>query len=795
MTKPLLRLIFLTVAVLSLRRAGFASDVPSAVAVFLEQHCHDCHTGTDAEAGLDLTRLNTDLTDSVVMKRWVRVFDRVAEGEMPPADAGPVEQPARQQFLATTDHWISGQQQRIDEQSGRVRARRLTRRELERSLHDLLGIDIPLADQLPEEGQAAEFSTVAGGQSISHFQLAAYLTVVDQALDESWRRAFSEADRYEKDFSPREIARRDPKRRTREPEMRDGLAVIWSSGLIFYGRIPATTAPQDGWYRFRLRVSGLKLPETGGVWSTVRTGLCVSSAPLLPWVTAFEAEAEPKDIEFDAWLPRGHMLEIRPGDSTLKSGRFAGGQVGVGEGEPQELPGIAFHRLTMDRVHHGPDNEELRQLLFHDTPVSMGDRRTPGRLESRMPADDLQRLLASFASRAFRRPVSEAELKPFVEMASNVLQESGDLAAAVRVGYRTILCSPRFLYFAEEPGALDDWAVANRLSYFLTGSLPDERLAKLAASGKLRTAEQLRAEADRLLAADGGRQFVQDFAAEWLDLRLIDFTEPDRKLYPGFDAIVQNAMLDETHTFLQTMLQENRGVVNLVDSDDTWLNSRLARYYAIPGVEGDELRRVELPEDSHRGGLLTQGAILKVTANGSTTSPVIRGVWVSERLLGQPIPPPPANVPAIEPDIRGATSIREMLAKHRDQASCASCHVRIDPPGFALENFDPSGRWREHYLLVSGGRREKGPRVDPAYTLPDGRSFADLDEFRSLVAASPRGLARNVVDKLITFGTGASISFADRKAVEEIVEAAADDNYGMRSLLYGVIMHPIFLRK
>jgi hypothetical protein len=258
---------------------------------------------------------------------------------------------------------------------------------------------------------------------------------------------------------------------------------------------------------------------------------------------------------------------------------------------------------------------------------------------------------------------------------------------------------------------------------------------------------------------------------------------------------VQNSMLDETHTYLETMLRDNLSVTHLLQSDYTFLNSRLARFYDIKGVEGDSLQRVALQPKSHRGGVLTQGAILKVTANGSNTSPVVRGVWVSEQLLGVPIPPPPDNVPAIEPDIRGATTIREQLAKHRSQPSCASCHVKIDPPGFALENFDPAGQWRERYTQSVGGRRSAGAKVNASYVMPDGREFADVDDFRALVIAEPRKLAANVAEKLLVYGTGAPITFADREAIERIADESAKENYGFRSIVDAVITSPVFLSK
>jgi len=781
---------------------GRESETLRPLGAFVSTHCTDCHQGKGAEGGLDLTALGFDLNDASILKQWVRIVDRVHDGEMPPRDASRVSSHDRTAFVRAAGDWLRAFQHAQDAQYGRVRGRRLTRRELERSLQDLLGIDIPLADQLPEEPASTQFSTVADGQAMSHFQLARHLAVVDVALDEAFRRALSPDDHYEQDFDARGVARRNDKARTREPEIIDGRAVTWSSGLIFYGRIPATTAPSDGWYRFQVTAGALKPPRTGGVWCTVRSGLCVSSAPLLAWITAFEADEQPKEIAFEAWLPKGHMLEIRPGDTTLKKGRFAGGQVGSGEGEPQNVPGVAIDRITMQRFHRGPDNDGVRRLLFGDVPLEPTSKGRAFRAISQSPQDDAIRLLERFAKRAFRRPVSPNDLAGYADMVRAALDDGQDFAAALRVGYRAVLCSPRFLYLTESPGRLDDHAIATRLSYLVSGSTPDARLTELADERRLHVPDVLHGvpdvlhgEVERLLSGNGGRRFVQDFAAEWLDLDQIDFTEPDAKLYPDFDAIVQNSMLDETYTYLETMLRDNSSVAQLIDSDFTFLNSRLARFYDIDGVAGDALRRVVLEPEHHRGGVLTQGAILKVTANGSNTSPVVRGVWVSERLLGVPIPPPPDNVPAIEPDIRGAKTIREMLAKHRSQESCAVCHVKIDPPGFALENYDPAGRWRNRYIQLEDGRRSQGVAIDASYTLPDGREFRDVGEFRKLIVAEPQRVARCVAEKLLVYGTGAPLSFADREAVDQIAEAAAKDNYGFRSLLHAVVASEVFLSK
>jgi mono/diheme cytochrome c family protein len=792
-------LLIVPACVASTRNAARGADVvvPAQVQAFLETHCEACHSADDAEAGLDLTTLSSSPhSDPARFEKWVRVVDRVHEGEMPPPESGEVTPAERAAFAESAGEWLRSIQQEQYAAQGRVRGRRLTNLQVERTLHALLGIDVPLADQLPQEQRINGFTTVAEGQSMSHFQLEQHLSIVDLALEEAFRRATARDEEiWSKTLDAGEISRQRPKSRTREPELLNDQAVVWSGNVIFYGRVPATTAKEDGWYRFVVRASAVNSPRECGVWCTVRSGRCVSSAPLFGWVGAFEATDEPGEWKFETWLPRGHMLEIRPGDTTLKRARFKGGQVGTGEGAPQNVPGVAIDSIVMERIHHGPGSEEIRKHLFGDLELKHTDRRQEPELVSTDPHEVAERLMRRFAERAFRRPVSDDLVAPYSQMVHEALDQGEPLLAALRGGYRALLCSPRFLYFEEAPGVLDDYALASRLSYFLWSSLPDDELLQLAGDGEMRDPDVLQQQVERMLADGRGRTFVEDFAAQWLDLDQIDFTEPDRKLYPEFDVIVQQSMLEETHAFLETMLRDNLSVTHLIDSDRTFLNSRLARYYDIDGVNGDELQQVSLDAQSHRGGLLTQGAILKVTANGTTTSPVIRGVWVSERLLGVEIPPPPDGVAAVEPDIRGAKTIREMLALHASEASCAGCHVKIDPPGFALENYDPSGQWRDKYLRVEDGRRRSGADIDPAHALPDGRGFESAEEFQQLVASTPAPLAENLATKLLAYGTGAPVGFADRPDVMRILAAAVNSDYGFRTLLTEVVLSDTFLSK
>lgn len=694
-----------------------------------------------------------------------------------------------------TKRWLNRHQHNQNVTQGRVRARRLTNLQLERTLQHLLGIDIPLAVHMPDEPRINGFTNVASGQSMSHFQLQTHLAVVDVALEEAFRRCLSAPDETRRVFTAPEIVRKDPKRRCREPELLDGKAVVWMSGTTFYGRIPVTTARDEGWYRIKVKASALNMPENGGVWCSVRTGPCVSSAPLLGWSGGFEATGAVREWLFEAWLPRGHMFEIRPGDSTLKSGKFRGGQIGAGEGTPQNVPGLAIDSLTLERFHKGPSNESIRRRLFGELEFKWDRQSRSGILISDTPGENIARLMTQFADRAFRRPVSAEVVAPYIQLVQQGLDDGIPIHVALRGGYRAILCSPRFLHFHETPGPLDNHALAARLSYFLWNSRPDAKLTKLADAGQIQTPKILQQQVNRMLKDDRGQDFVKDFTAEWLDLSEIDFTEPDRKLYSGFDVIVQQSMLAETHEFLRKMIRDNSSITNLIDSNYTFLNSRLARYYRINRVKGDSLRQVSLRPEDRRGGLLTHGSIMKVTANGTTTSPVIRGVWISERLLGVEIPPTPEGVPAIEPDIRGARTIREMLAKHKADSSCASCHVKIDPPGFALENFDPSGRWRDRYVSVVKGKRRQGPKVNPEFDLADGRHFSSLKEFQTLIVSDDDVLAANMARQLLTYGTGAPCGFADREVVDRVVRQTDWNQHGLRSLIQAVVASSVFRTK
>lgn len=442
----------------------------------------------------------------------------------------------------------------------------------------------------------------------------------------------------------------------------------------------------------------------------------------------------------------------------------------------------------------GPGRVAVREALYE--------------VQSESPREDAERLLRSFLHKVYRRPVAEADVRRFLHLFDDQFQNGSGFTRSLLSAYTAVLASPGFVFTDERPGRLDDRALATRLALFLWHSVPDETLRSLADRGELSKPDVLHAQAERMLNDPRSRRFIEAFTDYWLDLRKIDDTAPSTTLYNDYelDDALKLAALEETRLFFAELLRADLPSRNIVDSDFTFLNERLAEHYGIGGVSGAEFRKVKLPDDSLRGGVMTQAGILKVTANGTTTSPVLRGHWITERILGLETPPPPPTVEAVEPDIRGAVTIRRQLELHRNNASCASCHAKMDPPGFALESFDVMGGYRNRYRAVS----EKVPPVkgfglngqafafhyalpvDSSGALPDGRPFKDVREIKKLLIQDERLIARNLARQLTVFATGAPVRFVDRKEIEEILDATRPGGYGVRSLVHAIIQSELF---
>src|SRR5256884_575686 len=549
---------------------------------------------------------------------------------------------------------------------------------------------------------------------------------------------------------------------------------------------------------------------------------------LLRHLGDFDVTPEPGAHELDAWLLAGEM--IRPDAGRLFRSRPGAARWQNPLAEKDGQPGVVFRWLEVEGPIYDQWPPAGHKLLFGDLPIvnrevakadedssntnRFGQRRfKPAQgveVVSKAPMTDAERLLREFVRHAYRRPTDEADVKRFLPVVRSALKKGNTFTDAMIAAYTAVLCSPEFIYLEEKPGRLDDYALASRLAFFLWNSPPDDELRRCAEKKQLHEPGVLRAQTERLLADSKSRRFVDAFLDYWLDLRRITATAPDANLYSDYylDDLLTESALEESRLFFAELLRDDLPARNVVASDFAMLNERLAAHYGLPKVEGVALRRQSLPKDSPRGGLMTQAAVLKVTANGTTTSPVLRGAWIMERILGQKPPPPPPGVPAVEPDIRGAVTIRQQLDKHRTLETCNACHAKIDPAGFALENFDVMGGWRDRYRSEAEGELAQGIAqsgqkiafhyalpVDSSGELPDGRKFRDVRELKQLLLADEKQLARNLARQLAVYATGAPVRFADRTQIDGILQRASSSHYGVRSLIHELVQSELFLQK
>ncbi len=698
-----------TAVLLFLSASSQAAELPKPARAFMESRCIGCHDSQSKKGGLDLnapSRPNPRRFPPTEAK-WTLVFDRVRRGEMPPKRTSQPPANEVDGFIASLGGFLSEHDAARRAKTGRVPWRRLNRVEYENTLHDLLAIDAPLAGSLPEDGSAYGFDNVSEALRLSSTQIEAYLTAADAALDTAInfgpapklnqvrRLSYLDVPQIKQSLAkPTGSLNKDGSRYNQMFRALPDALVIFYNGL-WETILRESRADVTGLYR--VRVSAYAYQSTGR--PPVVAKVMMTDFLHNRFGAAFDLLPDkPRVLECTLRIPEGQMIWMSSSGCDVAPDGAHVQDVG---GEKFKGTGMAIQWVEIE----GPLLETWpppsMKRVFGDLPIKPVDK--PKRRElsyevvSTKPAEEADGLVIAFASRAFRRPVNETEAARYIQLAHDALSQRGSLESALRRAYKAILVSPEFLFLQESPGKLDDYALASRLSYFLWSTMPDDELLHLAAEGKLHEPATLRAQTERLLVSPKAQAFTQNFCGQWLNLRAISATTPDRQLYPEFDELLQDAMVKETEAFFDEMLQSDLGVATLIDSDFAMLNRRLAEHYGIPGVIGEEFRKVPLPAGSHRGGLLTQASILKVTANGTLSSPVVRGAWVMRRLLGRQLPPPPADAGSIEPDTRGATTIREQLAKHRRSASCAACHKYMDPPGFALESYDVIGGWRDWY--------------------------------------------------------------------------------------------------
>ncbi|MGC3967561.1 MAG: DUF1592 domain-containing protein [Pirellulales bacterium] len=776
-----------------------------ALRPLLKARCYECHSGGTIEGGLDLEKLSDDLTQLGPMAKWVRLHDRVVKGEMPPADAAPIA-PAEKQTLvenlARSLHTASSVQ-------ATTVIRRLNRVEYENTLHDLLGIRTELRELLPEDGKAYGFDNVGEALDISPVQLQRYMEAAGRALDAAVAR--DQAPESKLVTLQFHTGRNEQFLGKSWTKRNDGATVFFNDGGYPNLKVHEFRAPVDGRYKFRIVAAAHNSPRPMMFSVFLGPDSFNKSSTLHDYY-----DAQPGDLQnfdFEGYLARGDNIRLmipfiknNYNDVNNKADKFQG-------------PGLAVARIEIE----GPLAEEYpgrgHTLRFGDLlPVDIGNPRhrkeswyRPNyQVTSEQPQADIARILPKFVEAAFRRPVTDADVAPYRTLAEAELSAGAKFDQALRTAQIAVLCAPEFLYLIEPVGRLNDHALASRLSYFLWSSGPDAELLAVAGRGELQVPEVLRTQTERLLHDPKARRFTENFVGQWLNLREIDFTTPDKQLYPDYDEPLKHAMMQETELFFQEVLDKNLSLLSFIESDWTFLNERLARHYRIEGVEGAAMRRVSLRPEQQRGGVLTHAAVLKVSANGTTTSPVVRGAYVLQRILGVDPPPPPPNVPGVEPDIRGATTLREQLVKHRSQASCNACHKLIDPGGFALEHYDVMGGYRDNYRSLNkalphpsrelwGGAPyvnwRLGPKVDASGTTPDGEAFDDLTDYKSWLLARKQVPAYALTEKLATYAAGRGTGFADRPELATLTAAIAAKNYGFRDLVHAVVQSKIFKNK
>lgn len=853
---------------------------------FMTEHCLDCHGPDSAEAGLDLAASlgsATPASSGEKLSRWIQTFDRIESGEMPPD--GVLDEEDRQAFVSETRKSLADLESAV---LGPDRAvwRRMNRFEYENSLRDLLHAPwLEVAQGLPADPESHLFNKVGTALDTSHVQIARYLQVSEQSLRSVVAPRVDAIDpkpvRYYARRQPAFARRlrynefnRSPERAVfplldHEPDLAvlddedappslvqqfperiesEAFGVVASSYEPLEIQFDEFRAPESG--RYKLRFNAYSFWAGPGVdgprwWRPNRrvaskgrrdepVSLYSRSPPrVLRKLTSFDVTPEPSVHEVEVVLLKGETIQVDA--ARLFRSRPPGWHNPLATQDGQ--PGVAFKWMEAEGPLHTQWPTAGHKTLFGDLPITNSPNDS---LVNVVVNDDAsnqrthaEALLTSFLEKAYRRPIDldnendRADLERFLNVFDASIESGQNFRDAMITAYSAVLCSPEFVSFREPAGRIDDDALATRLSFFLTNSPPDEQLW-----GAVRKPEgfgptDIRVQASRLLSDDRSQRFVSAFLDYWLDLRKLTDTSPDERLYPDYylDDLLIDSTAEETRAFFRELIDQNLPISTLVDSNFVFVNERLADHYGIPSVHGVQLRRVELPTNSIRGGLLTQASLLKVTANGSTTSPVQRGAWVMERILGEKPSPPPPDVPAIEPDTRGAVTIRQQLDLHRNSEACAPCHRKIDPPGFALECFDVLGGFRERYRAMPEEETETNasdnseslvnyvaPKegygkngqpfrfqlahpVDGSGVLPSGESFTDILELKRLLASRPRTLARNLTNQLIVYSTGSPIRFRDREPIERMLDRLEPDNFPIRSMILEIVGSDLFQTK
>ncbi len=738
--------------------------------LLVDSHCVACHNETQNEAGLALDRLSSQPV-AANAPSWERVVRKLRSRQMPPAGA---PRPDEEVYRAAVGSLVAALDRaaEIEPDPGRTDTfRRLTRTEYQNAVRDLLALDLDLASLLPRDESSSGFDNITVGD-LSPMLLESYVAAADRISRLAVGRPVPSVEVHTVKTSPEGTQERHA----------DGLPVGTRGGTLF-----THTFPLDAEYEIVIRLSRDRDEQVEGLRVPHKIELLIDRER----VRLFEVVPPPHIGDHSAV---DQHLKIR---LPVKAGPK---QIGVTflrqpwgvletDREPYQAHFNAYrHPRVQPAVYEvsirgpfdatGPGDTPSRQRVF----ACMPDGSSP-ESEERCA----RRILASLMRRAYRREVEEADFGSPMEFFRQGRLEGG-FEAGVEMALSSILVSPDFLFRIERepegaaPGTayrISDSELASRLSFFLWSSIPDDELLDIAARGGLRKPEELEGQVKRMLSDPRSKSLVTNFAAQWLHLRNLDSIKRDMRLFPSFDDNLRQAMRRETELLIESVIGEDRSVLDLIDADYTFLNERLARHYGIPHVYGSWFRRVDLGADRTRGGLLRHGSVLAVTSYSTRTSPVIRGHWVLENLLSSPPPPPPAEVPALEDrTIAGGLTVRERLVEHRDNPACSGCHSLMDPLGFALENYDAVGRWRDS---------EEGRPVDTTARLPGGASFEGVEGLEQVLLERPDMFVGALAEKLLTYSLGRVIEHHDGPAVRRIVRESSPEGFRFSSVVLAIV--------
>ncbi|MGL4399684.1 MAG: DUF1592 domain-containing protein [Luteolibacter sp.] len=742
---------FVSFFTLAATLSGFAEvkDM-AAIEELVETHCHDCHGGGIERGGLDLEGISGEaLAEHRAI--WEKVILRMDTRQMPPPDEDRPDEAKYQASVKFLSEYLDGA---APVRAGRVPAvRRMTRHEYRNAIRDLLALDIEVNELLPKDDESHGFDNITVG-TLPPVLLNRYLSAAQKIS----RLAVGLVPE-----SPQGRVIRLPADMSQDSHV-EGLPPGSRGGALLDHVFPTA-----GEYEIELRLSRNRDEQVEGLGEShklvlLHDGKIQKSFEVAPNKKQ-QADAHLKTrVQFPAGPAKLGVTFVEKGPAMIETGRLPYDASFNMHRHPRQSPAIYQVSITGPFGESQVSDTPSRKAIFTTSPKTEADE-----------AAAAKSIIASLARRAFRRPVTDADLATALNFYQEARQ-SGSFDAGIEAAVSVILSSPKFLLRIEpddesqpasKPYLLDDLSLASRLSFFLWSSIPDEKLIALAERGELRQPAVIKAQVARMLADPRSFALVTNFASQWLHLRNLDSVQPDLRLFPDFDDNLREAMRRETELFFGSILSENRPLVELLTSRHTYLNERLAKHYGISGVSGNRFRKIELADDGKRGGILRQASILSVTSYANRTSPVIRGNWILETVLGTPTPPPPPEIPMLDEGVVSAKlPMRERLAAHSKDRSCAACHVQMDPVGFAFENFDATGRWRDF---------ENERPVDNAGGLPDGTTATGADELIRAVTQRPSLFTRAFASKMMVYALGRGVEPFDQTAIRRIMNELDPD--------------------